>query len=89
MKNKGGSGDCHLEQQAENNNEGKRLETPDMDIPSSQEQSSQNSLPQSSQPSSQGTVASSQPLSQFRGSKMSSKLRAHAFITLGLWNLIF
>ncbi|KAH9495174.1 Condensin-2 complex subunit D3 [Bulinus truncatus] len=33
-----------------------------------------------SQPSSQ---ASSQPLSQFRGSKMSNKLRAHAFITLG------
>uniref|UniRef100_A0A0B7B2K0 Condensin complex subunit 1 C-terminal domain-containing protein n=1 Tax=Arion vulgaris TaxID=1028688 RepID=A0A0B7B2K0_9EUPU len=29
------------------------------------------------------TVISSQPLSQFRGSKMSSKLRAHAFITLG------
>ncbi|KAH9495177.1 Condensin-2 complex subunit D3 [Bulinus truncatus] len=33
-----------------------------------------------SQPSSQ---TSSQPLSQFRGSKMSNKLRAHAFITLG------
>lgn len=32
--------------------------------------------------SSQGSQAS-QPLSQFRGSNMSSKLRAHAFITLG------
>ncbi|XP_059148534.1 condensin-2 complex subunit D3-like [Physella acuta] len=79
----GSSGDYHSEQQAENNNEGRKLDTPDMDVPSSQEQSSQHSLPQSSQPSSQGTVASSQPLSQFRGSKMSSKLRAHAFITLG------
>ena len=44
----------------------------------SQQTATQNS--QSSQPFTQ----CSQPLSQFRGSKMSNKLRGYAFITLGM-----
>ncbi|XP_012944788.1 condensin-2 complex subunit D3 [Aplysia californica] len=46
-------------------------------VSNSQQQHSQEEL------SSQRSSQFSQPLSQFRGSKMSNKLRSHAFITLG------
>ena len=40
--------------------------------------------PPDSQSSQQFTQYTQEPLSQFRGSRMSSRVRAHAFITLGL-----
>ena len=46
-------------------------------------QSSGSSGSQVTQASSQASSQQTQPLSQFRGSKMSNRIRAYAFITLG------